>query len=204
MDIQTQFYFINPFNKGMEGKPKVPSSLQARVFSTVWLAKDAVANCCMALKIVIANLPGHSRESVVLKLPQATLVECLSSANVGASISSAGNSSAWQLLTTPMSLDLHFGNIGFKVPGLDKYTEDEMLEHMGNLMMLPMIPQDHSECSDSLLIYIVLVSSIMNFMPELIVEKLNEELVVEIMDFGNVTGWEAPQASRHATFHQAP
>ncbi|KAG1733877.1 uncharacterized protein EDB91DRAFT_1057173 [Suillus paluster] len=91
MKVLSQFYFIDPLNQDMEGvegyKPggyhpvhlgdtfptrddpryRILHKLGYGSFSTVWLAKDVVANRCVALKIVIADLTGNKGESAVLK-----------------------------------------------------------------------------------------------------------------------------------------
>lgn len=49
-----------------------------------------------------------------------------------------------------MSTYLHFGNIVFKIPSIDRYTEIEMYELIEEPKLIPVIPRDHSVPSDSL------------------------------------------------------
>jgi serine/threonine-protein kinase SRPK3 len=76
--------------------------------------------------------------------------------------------------------DLQFGNIGFKIPGIDQCTEDRLLERMGHPVTTPIVPRDYSIQSDSLPKYLVDAGNIARFM-----EYLNPPLFAQIMDFGN-------------------
>jgi hypothetical protein len=81
-----------------------------------------------------------------------------------------------------MSLDLHFGNIGFKIPD---YTEDQLLKWMGCPEVTPVVPRDASEESDCLPKYIVMPIDIAHDMPTRIWEQQNAHLSLQIIDFGN-------------------
>ncbi|KAG1883766.1 hypothetical protein F4604DRAFT_1677494 [Suillus subluteus] len=94
--------------------------------------------------------------------------------------------------------DLHFGNIVFKIPGINQYTEVEMYELMGEPKLIPVIPHDHSVPSDSLPKYLVAAPETTHFMPKEFAEILKDQLTI------SNTGWEASQASRHAAYHPSP
>jgi serine/threonine-protein kinase SRPK3 len=81
-----------------------------------------------------------------------------------------------------MSLDLHFGNIGFKIP---EYTEDQLLEWMGCPEVTPVVPRDASMESDCLPKYIVMPRDIDSNMPKHVREQQNAHLFLQIIDFGN-------------------
>ncbi|KAG1730118.1 uncharacterized protein EDB91DRAFT_1338900 [Suillus paluster] len=149
-------------------------------------------SCWVALKIIIADLTGN-RESAVLKWLNTRFRDhpgarqCLLSASVGASVSSV------------VPGDLHFGNVGFKIPGIDQYTEGQMMELTEEPSILPVIPRDHSAQNDSLPMYLVSMSSIIHLIPRRFAEKLNKQLVVEIMDFVTVMhfGYRMRKPLRH-------
>ncbi|KAG1810669.1 uncharacterized protein BJ212DRAFT_1484236 [Suillus subaureus] len=178
--------------------------------STVWLAKDAVENRWVTLKIVIADLSSNNGESAILqwlssrprdhpgakhivqdpvsernrilayppRRLSSTAVECMPSGYAGTSIPSPGSSSAWRP-------DIHFGNIGFKIPRINRYTEVEMYRLIREPNLIPVIPHYHSVPSDSLPKYLVAVPETTHFMPEVFAEILKDKLTVEIIDFSN-------------------
>ena len=81
-----------------------------------------------------------------------------------------------------MSLDLHFGNLGFKIPD---YTEDELLKWMGCPELTPAVPRDISVESDRLPKYIVMPGDITSEMPKHVWKQQNAHLFLQIIDFGN-------------------
>jgi hypothetical protein len=81
-----------------------------------------------------------------------------------------------------MSLDLHFGNIGFKIP---EYTEDQLLKWMGCPKLTPVVQRDTSVESDCLPKYIVKPSDITSWMPTRVWKQQNAHLFLQIIDFGN-------------------
>jgi hypothetical protein len=81
-----------------------------------------------------------------------------------------------------MSLDLHFGNLGFKIPD---YTEDELLKWMGWPGVIPVVPRDASVESDCLPKYIVTPKDITSKMPKSIWEPQNAHPFLQITGFGN-------------------
>ena len=81
-----------------------------------------------------------------------------------------------------MSLDLHFGNIGFKMP---EYTEDQLLEWMGWPEIIPVVPRDASVESDCLPKYIFKPGDITSEMPDHVWEQQNAHLFLQITGFGN-------------------
>ncbi|KAJ8588974.1 hypothetical protein M405DRAFT_900999, partial [Rhizopogon salebrosus TDB-379] len=55
--------------------------------------------------------------------------------------------------------DLDLGNIGFKIPRIEQYTEDDLLGWMDNPILIAIVPRDHSVQNDSLPKYLVLATS---------------------------------------------
>lgn len=158
--------------------------------STVWLAKDAVENRCMTLKIVIIDLSSDNGESAILQwlstrprdhpnakhiiqvhdssqiqgpngIHQVLVMDVLGS--LYSLVPQAVFHQQWSSVCRQVVLglaylyqeavvhgDLHFGNIVFKIPGIDQYTEVEMYELIGEPRLIPVILHDHSVPSDSL------------------------------------------------------
>ncbi|KAJ8581148.1 kinase-like protein [Rhizopogon salebrosus TDB-379] len=201
---------------------QVLHKLGSGAFSTVWLAKDSIANRCVALKIMVARLTGDNGEAAVLKRlatrpldhpgashiaqlhdyfhiqgPNGThqvlvmdilllshklqapdllrVTESLPPTTFRASVSSSGGNSAWRL-------DLHFGNIGFKIP---ECTEDQLLEWIGWPELTPIAPRNASAESDCLPKYIVKPGDITDEMPDHVWEQQQAHLFLQITGFGN-------------------
>jgi hypothetical protein len=74
-----------------------------------------------------------------------------------------------------MSPDLDLGNIGFKIPRIEQYTEDDLLGWMDNPILIAIVPRDHSVQNDSLPKYLVLATSrtMRNYMPKDIQSRMN-------------------------------
>jgi serine/threonine-protein kinase SRPK3 len=81
-----------------------------------------------------------------------------------------------------MSLDLHFGNIGFKIP---ECTEDQLLEWIGWPELTPIAPRNASAEGDCLPKYIVKPGDITDEMPDHVWEQQQAHLFLQITGFGN-------------------
>jgi hypothetical protein len=79
-----------------------------------------------------------------------------------------------------MNPDLRFENIGFKIPGIDQYSEDQILEWMGYPEMIPIVPRDHLAQRDSLPNYLIKNISV----GESDMDDPNMRFFAQIMGFG--------------------
>lgn len=221
------FYFLG-FQDGTESdnpRYRVLHKLGLGSMSTVWLAKDAVENRCVTLKIVIADLSSNNGDSAILQwlstrprdhpgakhivqlhgsfkiqdpngTHQVLVMDVLGS--LYSLVPQAVFHQQWASVCRQAVLglaylhqeavmhgDLHFGNIVFKILGIDQYTEVEMYELIGEPKLIPVIPHDHSVPSGSLPRYFVAAPETTHYMPEEFTEILKDRLTVEIIDFGN-------------------
>ncbi|KAG2368899.1 hypothetical protein BDR07DRAFT_1605039 [Suillus spraguei] len=96
-----------------------------------------------------------------------------------------------------MSLDIHFGIIGVKIPGIDQYTEVEMYRFIQEPKLIPVIPHYHSVPSNSLPKYLVATPETAHFMPKVFAEILKDKLTVEIIDFGQAFQLQDGKPLRH-------
>ncbi|KAG2368911.1 kinase-like domain-containing protein [Suillus spraguei] len=178
---------------------------------------------CVTLKIVIANLSSDNRETAILQWlstrsrdhPGAKHIVQLRD-----SFQIQGPNGTHQVLVmdvlgslyslVPQAVfhqqwsseevvhgDLHFGNIGFKIPGIDQYTEIEMYRLIGEPRLIPVLPHDHSVPSDSLPRYLVLAPQTTHYMPKAFAEILKDNLMVEIIDFGNAFRLQSGRPLKH-------
>jgi hypothetical protein len=79
-----------------------------------------------------------------------------------------------------MSPDLDVRNIGFEIPRIEQYTEDDLLDWMDNPTLIAIVPQDHSVQNDSLPKYLVSATgrTARNYMPKNVQDEINDHLVV--------------------------
>ncbi|KAG2368898.1 kinase-like domain-containing protein [Suillus spraguei] len=195
--------------------------------ATVWLAKDAVANRWVMLKIVIADLSSNNRETTILQwlstrprdhpgakhivqshdsfqiqgpngTHQVLVMDVLGS--LYSLILQDTFHQHWSSVCRQVMLGLaylhqeavvhgniHFGNIGFQIPGIDQYTEVKMYRLIREPKLISVIPHYHSVPSGSLPKYLVATPETAHFMPEVFAEILKDKLTVEIIDFGNAS-----------------
>jgi hypothetical protein len=82
-------------------------------------------------------------------------------------------------------VDLHIGNFGCSVPGLNKCSKLDLLGHLGNPECVPILPVKLMNQTASLPHYLVMPISMARYLSEEIATLEVEQPTLKVLDFGS-------------------